>query len=363
MLRTYLLPVLSVVGFFFAVWLVFDAGKPVPASNPVTDPPEPPYALRISGSGIVEASTRNIAIGTHVSGVVTDVKVRISDFVEAGTPLFAIDDRVERAALAIQEASLAEADARLSRLLRAPRSEEIPVARAKVSEAEASLQDLRHQLARAEEVGDPRAISIEDLTKRRFAVHAATARLAEAKANLVLLEAGSWEADIAIARAEVNRVTAQVYAALVAIERLTIRAPVDGHILQVNIRPGEFALSGVPAEPLVLLGDIRRLHVRVDVDENDAWRFAPRTKATAFVRGNPRLKTDLSFEYREPYVIPKRSLTGDSTERVDTRVMQLVYSFPADALNVYPGQLMDVYIEDLEGSVIPPASPSTSGDE
>jgi hypothetical protein len=48
----------------------------------------------------------------------------------------------------------------------------------------------------------------------------------------------------------------------------------------------------------------------------------------------------------EAYVVPKRSLTGESTERVDTRVMQVVYSFKRGRLPIYPGQLMDVYIED-----------------
>jgi hypothetical protein len=48
----------------------------------------------------------------------------------------------------------------------------------------------------------------------------------------------------------------------------------------------------------------------------------------------------------EPYVVPKRSLTGDSNERVDTRVMQVLYSFNRADLPIYTGQLMDVYIED-----------------
>jgi multidrug resistance efflux pump len=362
MLRKFLLPVLALAGFCFAVWLVFEAAKPVPASKPVTEPPQPPYRMRISGSGIVEASTRNIAVGTQVSGVVTAVTVRISQSVKAGDPLFVLDDRVERAALAVKEAALAEAEARLTRLLQAPRKEEVPVVRARVREAEAALEDFRHQLKRAEEVHDPRAISIEDLTKRRFAVHAAAARLVEAQADLALLEAGSWKADITVARAQVQRAAAEVRAAEVEIERLTVRSPVNGRILQVNIRPGEFAQGGALTEPLMLLGNTERLHVRVDVDENDAWRFTPHSRATAFVRGNPRLKTGLTFEYIEPYVIPKRSLTGDSTERVDTRVMQIVYSFPGDALNVYPGQLMDVYIEDA-GESIPPTDSSSEGAE
>jgi len=85
----------------------------------------------------------------------------------------------------------------------------------------------------------------------------------------------------------------------------------------------------------------------VDIDENDAWRFREQAAAVAFVRGNPALKTNLRFEYVEKYVIPKRSLTGESTERVDTRVMQVVYSYGRSDLSIFPGQLLDVFIEDL----------------
>jgi hypothetical protein len=85
--------------------------------------------------------------------------------------------------------------------------------------------------------------------------------------------------------------------------------------------------------------------VRVDVDENDAWRFQPASKAAAFVRGNRELKADLSFVRVEPYVLPKRSLTGESTERVDTRVLQVVYAFDRGVIPVYVGQQMDVFIE------------------
>jgi HlyD family secretion protein len=346
MFRKYLLPLLSVSGFLFAVWMVLHAAKPVPPSKPIAEPPHPPYTYKISGSGIVEASTRNIAIGTPISGVVAKLLVKVSQRVKAGDPLFVLDDRKERAALAVREKVLAEAKARLARLLEAPRKEELPLARERVKEAEANLQDLRYQLQIAENVTDRRAISLEDLNRRRFAVQAGEARLALARANLRLLEAGAWSADIEVAKAEISRAEAEAQAARVEIDRLLIRAPADGNILQINIRPGEFGQGGVLPQPLMLLGDLNRLHVRVDIDENDAWRFHPSGKAVAFIRGNPKLKTELTFEYIEPYVVPKRSLTGDSTERVDTRVMQVIYSFPRTALNVYPGQLMDVYIED-----------------
>src|SRR5439155_19530690 len=89
----------------------------------------------------------------------------------------------------------------------------------------------------------------------------------------------------------------------------------------------------------------RTLNVRVDVDENDAWRIRPDAPAIASVRGNLQLKTPVKFVRIEPYVVPKRSLTGDSTERVDTRVLQILYSFDRGALPVYVGQQLDVFID------------------
>ena len=284
------------------------------------------------------------------------VFVSVGKRVKAGDPLFALDNRKQQADLAVKEAALNEARARLAKLKQAPRAEELPPALARVKEAEAILEDARHQLQITEKLKDARVIAIDDVIKRRYAVEAAEARLTQAKADLKLLEAGSWKPDIEVTMATVAGVEAEVEAARVEIDRLTICAPVEGDILQVNIRPGEFAPSGVTPEPLILLGNLDRLHVRVDIDENDAWRFQPEAPAVGSIRGNPRLKTDLAFEYVEAYVVPKRSLTGDSTERVDTRVMQVVYSFKRGMLPVYPGQLMDVYIDDRAPRPDQPAS-------
>lgn len=307
MVRKYMIPVLALVGILFALWMLRQGSKPVIHAEPVADPPHVEFANRISGTGIVEASSRNISIGAHLPGIVARVHVKVGERVKAGSPLFSIDDRARLADLAVREA--------------------------RVREAEANLQDLRAQLQIAEKVKDPRAISTDDLNKRRFAAQAAEARLANA--------------------------AAEVKAARVDIDLLTVRAPIAGDVLQVNIRPGEYAPSGVTAQPLILLGSLERLHVRADIDENDAWRFRQQAPAVAFVRGNPSFKTNLRFEYVEKYVIPKRSLTGESTERVDTRVMQVVYSFNRSDLSVYPGQLMDVYIEDRSAA---PAAPNGSAE-
>lgn len=328
MIRKYLLPLLAIFGVIFAVSTVISGNKNPPVAQPVAEPSQAPFDSYISGAGLIEASTENIAIGSHLSGIVTRNFVKVGSKVKMGDPLFQLDGRNLRAELAVRQMALKAAEAR-------------------VHEAEAGLEDVKSQLALAESLTDKRAISVEELNRRRFAV-----QLSEARRTA--------------AQAEVASSKAQMRATEVELERLTVRAPMDGEVLQLNIRPGEFAQSGVLQRPLILLGNVDRLHVRVDIDENDAWRFRKEARGLAFVRGNRDLKTPLVFERVEPFVIPKRSLTGDSSERVDTRVMQAVYSFERGALPIFVGQQMDVFIEAVPiGRAEPPKgdSPKKPGEK
>ena len=345
MIRKYLLPVLSIAGVIFAIYSVVASNKPAPIAPPVVEPARAPFTSYIAGAGIIEAGTENIAIGTPVSGIVLNVPAKVGSKVKIGDPLFRLDDRDLRAELSIKKAALRTVGGKLSRLESLPRPEDIPPAEARVKAAQANLSDLKQQLELAESVTDKRALSVDELNRRRYAAQASEARLAEAKAQLELLKAGAWKPDIEIAKAEVVSAEAPVHAVETNMERLTVRSPVNGEILQLNIRGGEFAQAGSLQKPLLLVGSTDRLHVRVDVDENDAWRFKKEAPAIAFVRGNREIKADLKYERTEPYVVPKRSLTGDSVERVDTRVMQAVYSFDKKALPVFVGQQMDVFIE------------------
>ena len=129
------------------------------------------------------------------------------------------------------------------------------------------------------------------------------------------------------------------------IERLTIRAPRVGTIIQVNVRAGEYAATS-PKTPAMILGETDRLQVRADIDEQNATRIRAGQAAFAYLKGDPTITFPLEFVRIEPYVIPKVSLTGSSTERVDTRVLQIIYSLtrPTDP-PLYVGQQVDVFIE------------------
>src|SRR3989339_379954 len=307
MIRKYLLPVLAVLGLGFAVLTVISGSKTIPPALPFVDPAAPPFKSSVAGTGIVEANTENIAIGTLVPGVVSGIYISVGSKVKTGDPLFKLDDRDLMAQLTIRRAAL-------------------HVSNTTVKVAKASLSDVKNQLALAESITDKRAISVEELDRRRYAVQIAKAKLAQAKADVV-------SAMAQIKEAETN------------LDRIIVRAPVDGEVLQLKIHPGEFAPAGIIQTPLILLGNVEPLNVRVDVDENDAWRVRTGAPAVAFLRGNKEIKTELKFVRFEPYIVPKKSLTGDSIERVDTRVLQVIYSIAQTDLPIFAGQQMDVYIE------------------
>ena len=345
MFRKFLLPALAIAGVVFAILTVRAGNKPVPVSKPVAEPALAPFPSYVAGSGLIEAATENIAVGTPVAGVVTLVNAKVGDTVKAGTPLFQIDDRELRAELAVRQAALLSARAELTKLENQPRPEEIPVAEARVREAQATLENAKVVLSRWQRVEDPRAVNPDELRQAKLAVDIADANFKQFQANLTLLQAGAWGPDKEIAAAKVASSQAQVDAAKTNLDRLTVRAPVDGRLLQVRIRTGEFAPTGVLADPLMLIGRTDVLHIRVDVDENEASRIRPGARAVAYVRGNSSITTPLEFVRVEPYIVPKRSLTGDTTERVDTRVLQVIYAFEPKDLPVYVGQQMDVYID------------------
>lgn len=292
MSRNYLLPVIAAIGFLAAaaVVLVSNTGPPnIPAPPSAPRAPFPSY---VAGTGLIEASTGNITIGTAVSGIVDAIYVKWGDRVRKGEPLFKLEARDLSAQLA--------------------------VANAKVSEAEANLIKTKHLLKVGESLTSGSSISAVDLANRRFDVAIS-------------------EASVEVAKAEADQIAVDV-------DRHLVRAPVEGQVLQINIRLGEYAQSGAATSPPMLFGDTRRLNIRVDVDETDAWRVRPDAPATAYVPGNQTLTAPLRFERIEDYVVPKLSLTGASTERTDTRVLQVVYSFERGTLPVYVGQRMNVFI-------------------
>jgi len=303
----------TIAGALFGVFMIVNVSRtqaerqmPAPGDPPVP-PPHKPFPQAVAATGILEALSENVAIGVPLPGLVTEVFVKVNDRVEKDQPLMKLDDRD---LLAEQLSNQAQQE----------------ISRAQIQVSAAQLAKLESQLARLNSVTDRRAVSQDDLENRRQDVAVSQAQLAAAKAQLAASETSLKQINLLI-------------------ERLTIRAPRDGTIIQVNIRAGEYAATS-PKSPAMILGETDRLQVRADIDEQNATRIRKDQAAFGYLKGDPTVTFPLEFIRIEPYVIPKVSLTGSSTERVDTRVLQIIYSLtrPTDP-PLYVGQQVDVFIE------------------
>ena len=356
----FLLPVLAVGMLAFAVIHVVRAQQTVPKPAPPVEPARTPFGNTVAGAGIAEATTENIAIGSPLPGVVLEVFVPVEEVgkhVKKDEPLFRVDDRQLKAQLRLNEAQLKAAEAQLAKLEAQPRPEELPPSEAQVAVAEATERQQWDIHIRDKKI-QKGAMSDEDRIVHEQTWRLAGAQLAYARANLALLKAGAWKPDIDIARAAVEQARAQVDMTRTDLERVVVRAPVEGDVLQVNVRPGEY-VGAPPSQALVVLGNVHQLYVRVDIDEHDIPRFRKGAPAFANPRGNTQLKYPLTFVRVEPYVIPKKSLTGDNTERVDTRVLQVIYALDVSDKPIYVGQQLDVFID--VGKDHPAGPPSANG--
>lgn len=297
MISRYLALVLSILGIASAVILALSMAQPVPPTPMMGEPAKNPFDMGISASGIVEAVREHVAVGSPLAGLIESVHAEVHQSIKQGEPLFSLDAREIRA--------------------------ELKVKKAKVEVAQAKLLRLEDQLERLRSIQDARAISLGELKTKEYDVRVAQSELEEAAADLDLVET--------------------------RLERMTVRSPMDGIVIQRKAKVGEY-LAPSTRDPAFVIGDLSVLQIRADIDEQNAsWMQCQNHAAVAFPKNRPDKKIPLTFVRIEPYVIPKKSLTGMSDERVDTRVLQVIFTMePPKDFTLYVGQQVDVYINQGE---------------
>ncbi len=297
---------LAIIGIFVMFKLVRSTAYRPPAPPPLVEPSRSPFAVSVAATGIIESVHENVKIAAPRAGLVSRVHVVAGTKVKKGDTLFELDSREARAKVATTRSQLASI-------------------RAELAMEQVQAEDLRDQLSRVTKLSQDKVASEDERLRKEFGLRAAEARLAKTAAEISTSESLLQQAEVELSV-------------------LTVAAPRGGTVLQVNVREGENSTVN-PSEGLMLLGDTERLQVRAEVDEQNAPRVIPNQPAVAFLKGTTGQKIELRFVRIEPFVIPKRSLTGDSLERVDTRVLQSIFEFDRPSFQVYVGQQVDVFIK------------------
>jgi HlyD family secretion protein len=357
--RNRILFVLAAAGMLLGIVGAVYFARRIPPQAPAFSPAANPFAHAIYANGIVESaqgSGQNINLYPDVAGPVVKVLVAEGQAVAAGAPLLVVDPSVQQASADQQKAQAEAARTLLEELKRQPRPETLAVARAQADAAAATLKQVSDQLAkqrRAAEI-DPRAVSRDALDNAENAVRVAAANLEVARRQLELTQAGAWHYDIEAQERAARAAEKQYEASRALLDKYTLRAPVDGTVIAINAALGSYvspqgayqAYTQGAAPVLVMSATQRYLGVRVFVDEILVHRLPPRERLVAQmqVRGTDT-KIALEFVGVQPYVTPKIELSNNRQERVDLRVLPVVFRFVRrERAAIYPGQLVDVYI-------------------
>ncbi|MDR3387571.1 MAG: biotin/lipoyl-binding protein [Rudaea sp.] len=350
---------LSGVGFLIALgcaYLLARQGKP---EAPVFPPSANPYAQGIYANGIIESdqtSGANIDVYPEVAGPVIQVLVTEGQVVAKGAPLLTIDDSVPRATAEQQSLQAEAARATLDELKAQPRKESLDVARAQLALAQANLKTAQDQYSKQKHLADinPTLVSKDVLDNAADAVKVNEANVALASRQYDLAKAGAWSFDVDSQDKQYRALAKAAQSSSATLAKYTLHAPSDGVVLALNTAVGSYVSSQGAYDtytqgfgPIIVLGAPQSsLSVRCYIDEILINRLPSpqKMRAEMAVRGSSE-RIPLEFVRVQPYVSPKIELTDQREERVDQRVLPVVFRFTVTTkVKVYPGQLVDVYI-------------------
>jgi len=354
-----LLFVISFVGLLAGVVVAYVSSITQPPLPPAFSPATNPYPSGIYAEGIVESdqpSGENINVYPEVSGTVKQILVAEGQEVKQGTVLLLIDDSIQRATVEQLQSQAQAAFTLLNELKAQPRKETLDVAEAQVLAAQAALKTAQDELDKQQAAYDlnPKSISKDALDSAANAVATAKANLEVARKQRDLTKAGAWVYDVENQEKQYNALYKSSLSASALLSKYTLRAPKDGMVLAISPTVGSFVSAQGAYDtytqgmtPMLVLGSPHaRLNVRCYVDEILVPRLPSpaKMKVQMSVRGST-VKIPLQYVRMQPMVSPKVELSDQRLERVDVRVLPVIFRIekPKD-VNLYPGELVDVYI-------------------
>lgn len=351
--------ILSGLGLVLAIISAIIFSERPAAQKPVFNPAPNPYEKGIYATGMIESDQpqgENVNIFPEVSGPITQIFASEGGSVNQGDPLLQIDDRLQRATYEQARAASEAARALLQQLRAQPRPETLAIATAQVSNAQATLKNAADELAKLEKSYqlNSKSVSLDALDNARNGKAIAETALLVVQKQYALTKAGAWSFDIENQERQYLALSKAAEAAGILLGRYTLRAPIDGVVMSLQAGVGSYVSTqgaynsySQAMDPLVVMGSASdHLQVRAFIDEILIHGLGDPSKLSAkmFLRGTD-ISVAMSFVRIQPYVSPKIELSDQRQERVDVRVLPVIFRIEKSTnLILYPGQQVDVYV-------------------
>ncbi len=324
--------------------VMLSGGAPARAAQAGTpDPHDTPGV--VAGPGRVEPISEEIEVSAELPGRIVEVLVDEGDAVVAGQLLAQLESRDFDARVAAARARLAAAEADRLRLVNGARVEERREATAVAAQAEASLEHARLEVERHRRLFEEGVVARETWERAERDWQVATARRLETAERAATVDAEARADELARADANVALARASLAEALALHAKTDVRSPIDGIVLRRHRQPGESVSLERPL-PIVTVADTRVLRVRVEVDEKDVATLdvGQPASVTAAAYGDRRFTGRV---IRIGQMLGRKQIrTDDPTERVDTKVLEVLVEL--DAGQTLPvGLRVDAFIERL----------------
>lgn len=338
MKRKYIFYVLTLTLFCFLIILVtfFEFNWSQPKVQ-AADQEEAPHLTYISGSGVVEPASGNVLIAPSFNRTIEKINVAVNDKVKKGEVLFQLYNQDLKINLKIKQKKYDESLSNLHKLKLLPQDQDLILAQESLRKAQAAYDEasLTYCLSKR------RAKCKTEKCLQFYKYQQAEADFLMAQAQYEKVRSGAWKPELVIAQDSVDQALAEVEGAEAEIERTYIRSPLDGTVLQIKIREGETSDQNKIA---MVVGDVVQLNLRVEMDQFNTARFQVDSTAVAFKRGDHSMEYPLKFLHIEPVMVPKKYLTNELSERVDTQIFEIIYRIEKKDARLFIGELMDVYI-------------------
>lgn len=269
----------------------------------------------------------NLALGTlerdrivlkaTAAEIITQLPIQEGTTVKPGDLLIQLDDRRQLALVAQAQASLASAEANLSKLQNGARTEDIAAARSQVKGADAQLQEAQKTFERAEALVGKKLAGAAELDSARARRASAQAQQEQARENLSLLTNGTREEDLQQAEAQVALAKAALDLEQHNLAELSVRATRTGRLDHLPKHLGERTSIG---EAVVTLLDAGAPYARIYVPETHRLKISTGQALKVRVDGLEEFQTGtVRWISQDPAFTPYFAL--NSTDR--TRLVYL----------------------------------------